>query len=163
MRAGVTFRYGLVIDTPACTHSHALAAACPSCDLILCAPQEGDGPFEDREPIYSRDAYREHSSARVRKVAMQDVPSLEPHTLDFTLVRQLRIDTSVDQQAGASSGFVLYLYQRASVSFLPFALRLYLFLSLRSSPSPRRRLLACLLASPRHLPQARGTLPGIRA
>ena len=93
----------MVIDTPDCAHSRALALACPSCLLILCAPQEGDGPVEEEEPFYSRDAYHAQSGARVRKVAMQDVPSLEAHTLDFTLVRQLRIDTSVDQQAEIES------------------------------------------------------------
>ena len=173
MRAGITFRYGLVIDTPDCTHSQALAAACPSCHLILCAPQEGDGPVEDREPVYSRDAYHQHSSARVRKVAMQDVPSLEPHTLDFALVRQLRIDTSVDQQAGASSACFLWcllclLVPPLSVScFLPAGQCLVfswlrssflclialscplLSFSLHSSRARRPRCLhACVLPSP---------------
>lgn len=100
---GVSMKYGLIIDTPKCEISLAMAAACSSCNLILCAPQEGDGPQEEVEEVFSRDMYRAHAHARVRKVAMQDVPSLQANTLDFIFVRQLRIDTSVDQQAEIES------------------------------------------------------------
>jgi hypothetical protein len=39
---------------------------------------------------------------------MQDVPTLEANTLDFIFVRQLRIDTSVDQQAELESVLVIF-------------------------------------------------------
>jgi hypothetical protein len=43
----------------------------------------------------------------VRRVAMQDVPTLEANSLDFIFVRQLRIDVSVDQQAELESVLVI--------------------------------------------------------
>ena len=46
---------------------------------------------------------------------MQDVPTLEANTLDFIFVRQLRIDTSVDQQAELESVLVIFFFIDTSV------------------------------------------------
>ena len=101
---GAAVRWGLVIDTPSCEHSGALLEACPSCELVLCVPQLGDGPIEEAQaPAFSRAHYRAHSRARLRIVSMQEVPALEAQSLDFLFVRQLRIDSAVDQQAELES------------------------------------------------------------
>ena len=60
---GVALSHGLVIDTPKCEHSAMLARACPSCRLILCAPQLGDGLEEEEEEVYTRESY--HRCAHV--------------------------------------------------------------------------------------------------
>ena len=65
---------------------------------------QGDAPAEEEdEAVVTRQAYAATAQARVRRLRMQDVPSLEAASLDFIFIRQLRVDSSVDQQAEIES------------------------------------------------------------
>ena len=60
--------------------------------LYIHITQLGDGFLPDEDaPVLSRAAYQAHATARLRTVAMQDVPGLAAASFDFVLVRQLRI------------------------------------------------------------------------
>ena len=72
------------------------------CICIYCSRGGGRDLF-----FLKKKAYAATAQARVRRLQMQDVPSLEAASLDFVFIRQLRVDSSVDQQESTNTDALL--------------------------------------------------------
>eukprot|EP00290_Baffinella_frigidus_P030103 CAMPEP_0180237088 /NCGR_PEP_ID=MMETSP0987-20121128/30156_1 /TAXON_ID=697907 /ORGANISM="non described non described, Strain CCMP2293" /LENGTH=296 /DNA_ID=CAMNT_0022203417 /DNA_START=131 /DNA_END=1018 /DNA_ORIENTATION=- len=111
--AGESISQGLVksiviVDDRDCSAALKLAEWCSSCDVVLCAAWELEGP-EDEDAMStvnltaSAEDYSKAVNAKLRRISLQEVPYLEEHSVDAFLIRHSRVESAVDQLAELES------------------------------------------------------------